>query len=108
MFIGFSLIFMHRKPFNLLCILCLLLLYFGFMTTRLVSVYTERFSLWSYYNCILSFVIYSGEKVSFSSSSISSFKDLYSTAPKRGSVFIGLMTPDGAIWSRYQRIVLMR
>ena len=25
------------------------------------------------------------------------FKDLYSTAPKRGSVFIGLMTPDGAI-----------
>ena len=36
------------------------------------------------------------------------FKDLYSTAPKRVSVFIGLMTPDGAIWSRYQRIVLMR
>ena len=36
------------------------------------------------------------------------FKDLYSTAPKRGSVFIGLMTPDGAIWSRYQRTVLMR
>ena len=36
------------------------------------------------------------------------FKDLYSTAPKRGSVFIGLMTPDGAIWSRYQRAVLMR
>ena len=35
-------------------------------------------------------------------------KDLYSTAPKRGSVFIGLMTPDGAIWSRYQRTVLMR
>ena len=35
-------------------------------------------------------------------------KDLYSTAPKRGSVFIGLMTPDGAIWSRYQRAVLMR
>ena len=34
-------------------------------------------------------------------------KDLYSTAPKRGSVFIGLMTPDGAIWSRYQRTVLM-
>ena len=32
-------------------------------------------------------------------------KDLYSTAPKRGSVFIGLMTPDGAIWSRYQRTV---
>ena len=37
-----------------------------------------------------------------------SFKDLYSTAPKRGSVFIGLMNPDGAIWSRYQRAVLMR
>ena len=35
-------------------------------------------------------------------------KDLYSTAPKRGSVLIGLMTPDGAIWSRYQRTVLMR
>ena len=35
-------------------------------------------------------------------------KDLYSTAQKRGSVFIGLMTPDGAIWSRYQRTVLMR
>ena len=35
-------------------------------------------------------------------------KDLYSTAPKRGSVFIGLMTPDGAIWPRYQRTVLMR
>ena len=35
-------------------------------------------------------------------------KDLYSTEPKRGSVFIGLMTPDGAIWSRYQRTVLMR
>ena len=36
------------------------------------------------------------------------FKDLYSTAPKRGSVFIGLMAPDGAIWSRYQRTFLMR
>ena len=35
-------------------------------------------------------------------------KGLYSTAPKRGSVFIGLMTPDGAIWYRYQRTVLMR
>ena len=35
-------------------------------------------------------------------------KDRDSTAPKRGSVFIGLMTPDGAIWSRYQRAVLMR
>ena len=31
-----------------------------------------------------------------------------STAPKRGSVFIRLMTPDGAIWSRYQRAVFMR
>ena len=36
------------------------------------------------------------------------FKDRDSTAPKRGSVFIGLMTPDGAIWSRYQRAVIMR
>ena len=36
------------------------------------------------------------------------FKDLNSTVAKRGSVFIGLMTPDGAIWSRYQRAVLMR
>ena len=35
-------------------------------------------------------------------------KDRDSKAPKRGSVFIGLMTPDGAIWSRYQRAVLMR
>ena len=35
-------------------------------------------------------------------------KDTDSTAPKRGSVFIGLMTPDSAIWSRYQRTVLMR
>ena len=36
------------------------------------------------------------------------FKDLNSTVAKRGSVFIGLMTPDGAIWFRYQRAVLMR
>ena len=35
-------------------------------------------------------------------------KDLNSTLAKRGSVFIGLMTPDGAIWFRYQRAVLMR
>ena len=35
-------------------------------------------------------------------------KDRDSTVPKRGSVFIGLMTPDGAIWSRYQRAVLIR
>ena len=35
-------------------------------------------------------------------------KDRDSTVPKRGSVFIGLMTPDDAIWSRYQRAVLMR
>ena len=35
-------------------------------------------------------------------------KDLNSTEPKRGSVFIGLMIPDGAIWSRHQRAVLMR
>ena len=35
-------------------------------------------------------------------------KDINSTVAKRGSVFIGLMTPDGAIWSRYQRAVLMR
>ena len=37
-----------------------------------------------------------------------SLKDLNSTVAKRGSVFIGLMTPDGAIWSRYQRAVLMK
>ena len=36
------------------------------------------------------------------------FKDLNSTVAKRGSVFIKLMTPDGAIRSRYQRVVLMR
>ena len=36
------------------------------------------------------------------------FKDLNSTVAKRGAVFIGLMTPDGAIWFRYQRAVLMR
>ena len=35
-------------------------------------------------------------------------KDTDSTAPKRGPVFIGLMSPDGAILSRYQRAVLMR
>ena len=35
-------------------------------------------------------------------------KDLNSTVAKRGSVFIGLMTPDGAIWFRYQRAVFMR
>ena len=35
-------------------------------------------------------------------------KDLDSAVAKRGSVFIGLMTPDGAIWFRYQRAVLMR
>ena len=40
--------------------------------------------------------------------SLDDLKDRDSTAPKRGSVFIGLMTPDGAIWSRYQRAVLMR
>ena len=38
----------------------------------------------------------------------SCLKDLHSTVAKRGSVFIGLMTPDGAIWFRYQRAVLMR
>ena len=32
-------------------------------------------------------------------------KDRDSTALKRGSVFIGLMTSDGANWSRYQRAV---
>ena len=31
------------------------------------------------------------------------FKDLNSTVAKMGSVFIGLMTPDCAIWFRYQR-----
>ena len=36
------------------------------------------------------------------------FKDLNSTVAKRGSVFIGLMTSDGAIWFRYQRAYLMR
>ena len=35
-------------------------------------------------------------------------KDLNSTVAKRGSVFIGLMTPNGAIWFRHQRAVLMR
>ena len=44
----------------------------------------------------------------FSYQWLDNVKDLYSTAPKRGSVFIGLMTPDGAIWSRYQRTALMR
>ena len=29
---------------------------------------------------------------------LKTFKDLNSTIAKRGSVFIGLMTPDGAIW----------
>ena len=28
------------------------------------------------------------------------FKDIDSTVAKRGSVFIEIMTPDGAIWSR--------
>ena len=37
-----------------------------------------------------------------------SLKDTDSTAPKRGSVFIGLMSPDSAILSRYQRAVFMR
>ena len=35
-------------------------------------------------------------------------KDVNSTVAKRGSVLIGVMTPDGAIWFRYQRAVLMR
>ena len=43
---------------------------------------------------------------SFSCTKVS-FKDLNSTVAKRGSVFIGLMTPDGAIWFRYQRAVLI-
>ena len=34
------------------------------------------------------------------------FKDLNSTVAKRGSVFIELMTPNGAKWFRYQRTVL--
>ena len=34
--------------------------------------------------------------------------NLNSTVAKRGSMFIGLMTPNGAIWFRYQRAVLMR
>ena len=33
---------------------------------------------------------------------------LNSTVAKKGSVFIGFMTPAGAIWPRYQRAVLMR
>ena len=33
----------------------------------------------------------------------SRIKDINSTVAKRGSVFIGLMTPNGAIWFRYQR-----
>ena len=33
-------------------------------------------------------------------------KHLNSTVAKRGSVFYGLMTPNGAIWFRYQRAVL--
>ena len=37
-----------------------------------------------------------------------SFKDLNSTVAKKGSVFIGLMTSDGAIRFIYQRAVLMR
>ena len=36
------------------------------------------------------------------------FKDLNSTVAKRGSVSIGLMISDGAIWFRYQRAVLIR
>ena len=36
------------------------------------------------------------------------FKDLNSTIAKRGSVFIGIMTPDGAIWFRYQKVVSIR
>ena len=39
---------------------------------------------------------------------IAGVKDLNSTVVKRGSVFIGLMTPYGAIWFRYQRAVLIR
>ena len=35
-------------------------------------------------------------------------KDLNSTVAKRGSVSIGLMTSNGAIWFRYQRAILMR
>ena len=35
-------------------------------------------------------------------------KDTDSKVPKRGSVLIGLITPDGAIWPRYQRAVLIR
>ena len=42
------------------------------------------------------------------SSHLRLFKDQNSTVAKRGSVFIGLMTPDGAIWFRYERAVLMR
>ena len=34
--------------------------------------------------------------------------DINSTVAKRDSVLIGFMTPAGAIWSRYQSVVLMR
>ena len=39
---------------------------------------------------------------------ITMLKYLNSTVAKRGTVFIGLMTPDGAIRFRYHRTVLMR
>ena len=35
------------------------------------------------------------------------FKDKHSTITERGSVFIELMTPDGAIWSRYQKVIII-
>ena len=38
---------------------------------------------------------------------ITGLKDLNSTVAKRGSVFIGLMTSDGAIWFRYQRVIII-
>ena len=40
----------------------------------------------------------------FSVSENVGLKDLNSTVAKRGSVFIGLMTPDGSICFRYQRL----
>ena len=53
-------------------------------------------------------MIHSSEKKRNELYRASKVKDTDSTVAKRGSVFIGLMTPNGAIWSRYQRAVLMR
>ena len=49
-----------------------------------------------------------GPKIPAYTISSGELKYLNSTIAKRGSVFFGLMTSDGAIWFRYQRTVLMR